>query len=258
LKREVGCGLSKLPLILLPGWGMAALVWEPIAAGLAQHYELLLIDWYRAQTVGDFQTIVIEVIERQVAGSFAVLGWSLGSLVALELAREYRDRLDHLIILSGTSRFTLDKSTRYTAGWPQPVLKKMQLNLSKVHSATITAFYDAIFSELDREQGVPEHFWGIADKFQDQLKSSNLIAGLEYLIRTDHRSLLKDIQIPTLLIHGSDDRICPLPAAEFIKSQLAGFNKLSVVDGAGHLPFLTNPDRCLQEIKNFIVRERTA
>jgi pimeloyl-[acyl-carrier protein] methyl ester esterase len=247
--------LSRLPLVLLPGWGMDATVWEPIAAGLAQHYELILIDWYRAQTVGDFKTGAVEAIERKVAGRFAVLGWSLGSLVALELTKEYRDRLDHLIIFSGTSRFTLDRSSGYIAGWPKPVLNKMQFNLGKDQSATIAAFYDAIFSELDKEQGIPERFWGIAGKFQDQLKSPNLIAGLEYLLRTDHRPLLKDLQIPALLIHGSEDQICPLSAAEFIKSQLMGLKRLIVIDGAGHMPFLTNPDHCLQDIKSFI-RER--
>jgi pimeloyl-[acyl-carrier protein] methyl ester esterase len=255
---KVGCGLSKLPLILLPGWGMAATVWEPIAAGLAQQYELIFSDWYRAQTVADFKTGAVEVIEREVAGNFAVMGWSLGSLVALELAREYRDRLAHLIVFSGTGRFTMDQSTGYTAGWPKPVLNRMQLNLSQDYFATISAFYNAIFSESDKKQGIPERFLSIASKFQDQLKSPNLLAGLEYLIQTDHRPILKNIQVPTLLIHGSDDKICPISAAEYVKSQLAGLKRLIVFDGAGHLPFLTHPARCLQAIKSFIIASEKA
>ena len=47
-----------------------------------------------------------------------------------------------------------------------------------------------------------------------QLDDPALIAGLEVLQREECLSLLRAIDCPVLLIHGTEDRICPYGAAE--------------------------------------------
>lgn len=62
---------------------------------------------------------------------------------------------------------------------------------------------------------------------------------------------LKRVKVPTLVIHGTKDRIIVKEAAEFTASLIAG-SKLIWIDGAGHFPFWEKPDAFNSAIRSFI------
>ncbi|HTC95856.1 MAG TPA: alpha/beta hydrolase [Terriglobales bacterium] len=75
---------------------------------------------------------------------------------------------------------------------------------------------------------------------------------------TDFRKDLKRIDIPTLVIHGDQDRIVPLPASgkrmpEFIKG-----TKLVVVEGGPHGIAWTHADKVNPELQSFLEQKLTA
>ncbi len=74
--------------------------------------------------------------------------------------------------------------------------------------------------------------------------------GLDYLIETDMRAALKEINVPILLIHGERDVICPLSAAcSMAENETA---TLKVVSEAGHALCVTNFEYCANEIIQFV------
>ncbi len=64
-----------------------------------------------------------------------------------------------------------------------------------------------------------------------------------------HTSRLREIQVPTLVIRGSEDRLTPAPTVEYIASHIAG-SRLVTIPGAGHVPSMTRP----QEVANAIIQ----
>ena len=75
---------------------------------------------------------------------------------------------------------------------------------------------------------------------------------------TDFRKDLKRIDIPTLVIHGDQDRIVPLPASgkrmpEFIKG-----TKLVVVEGGPHGIAWTHAEKINPELLSFLEQKLTA
>ena len=58
------------------------------------------------------------------------MGWSLGSLVTLELASLYPNKIEGLILIGGTSRFTNDMHN--TFGWEQRIVERMKNNYSVI------------------------------------------------------------------------------------------------------------------------------
>ena len=58
--------------------------------------------------------------------------------------------------------------------------------------------------------------------------------------------------VPTLVIHGSDDRISPLARAETLARGTGG--ELVVLDGAGHIPLARDPVRVNLLIRDFVDR----
>ena len=91
-------------------------------------------------------------------------------------------------------------------------------------------------------EDIIKHFKG------DSIQS--LQFGLDYLIETDMREALKEINVPILLIHGERDVICPLSAAcSMAENETA---KLKVVSEAGHALCVTNFEYCVNEIIQFV------
>jgi hypothetical protein len=58
----------------------------------------------------------------------------------------------------------------------------------------------------------------------------------------------KRVSVPTLVIHGDDDRISPLTRAQSLARDTAG--ELVVLEGAGHIPLARDPVRV-----NLLIRE---
>jgi 3-oxoadipate enol-lactonase len=58
--------------------------------------------------------------------------------------------------------------------------------------------------------------------------------------RVDYLPLLKEIQVPTLVVVGREDVYTPLVLAEQLYEQIPGA-KLTVIEDAGHMPNLEQP-----------------
>jgi len=249
--------LEKQKLILLPGWGMDAKVWSPVTEVLSEYFVLIYCDWYRVKSVEEYNARVSSVIDKNVDGCFSLLGWSLGSLLAIEAACLYKDRINQLILVSGTSRFTRDKKSGYRCGWPQNVVEKMKSALLHDQQKTLDSFCVSMFSEEEIQQGWPETFAGKPDRNRGTYETQELLAGLDFLIQADYREKLNEIEAPVLMIHGEKDTICPVSASEYISSQLKGDVFLKIMKGVGHIPFHTGMEEFNGLLKGFITRGKT-
>ena len=73
---------------------------------------------------------------------------------------------------------------------------------------------------------------------------------LEALFRIDVRPILPTITAPTLVIHARDD-IVPVQFGRYLADHVPGARYLEV-DGAAQAPWVTEPDRILTEIEEFL------
>jgi len=80
-------------------------------------------------------------------------------------------------------------------------------------------------------------------------------AGLEILATADLRAELGAIDLPVLLVHGSEDPICPAGASRAMAGAIRGA-ELSILPGAGHAPFLTREDEVAAAVLAFPGRPR--
>lgn len=58
--------------------------------------------------------------------------------------------------------------------------------------------------------------------------------------RRDQTDTLKQIAVPTLILCGREDTLCPIERHEQMQNLIKGA-KLHIIDGAGHLPVLERP-----------------
>ncbi len=82
-------------------------------------------------------------------------------------------------------------------------------------------------------------------------------ASFEAAFRIDVRSILPTITAPTLVIHARDDAGVPVQCGRYLADHIAGARYLEV-DGVDHTPWLTDPDRILTGIEEFLTGSHAA
>jgi pimeloyl-ACP methyl ester carboxylesterase len=81
-------------------------------------------------------------------------------------------------------------------------------------------------------------------------------ATLEAVFRIDARPILPTISAPTLVIHARED-IIPVQFGRYLADHISGARLLEV-DGADHVPWLTDPDGVTSAIEEFLTGSHAA
>jgi len=97
---------NKKKLVLIPGWGFDARVWQPILAELNLCYELICLDLPgRDLDLHINLDNMVAELEKNLPPRACYLGWSLGGLVAMRLARLLPARVEKLFLVGATPKF---------------------------------------------------------------------------------------------------------------------------------------------------------
>jgi pimeloyl-ACP methyl ester carboxylesterase/class 3 adenylate cyclase len=82
-------------------------------------------------------------------------------------------------------------------------------------------------------------------------------ASFETAFRLDVRPILPTLTAPTLVIHAREDHAAPVQGGRYLADHIPGARYLEV-EGVDHAPFLTQPDKILTEIEEFLTGSRAA
>jgi pimeloyl-ACP methyl ester carboxylesterase len=64
-------------------------------------------------------------------------------------------------------------------------------------------------------------------------------------------TLLPSIKVPTLVVSSDNDHLIPRELSELIAARIAGA-KLVIMPGAGHIPFMEQPENVVRIVLEFI------
>ena len=163
-----------------------------------------------------------------------IAGESAGAAVVLEAVLRKPERFDGLVIVSG--RYVGDRT---------PGRDRLLQGCRANFPATMDAFVDACVPEADCEA---ERAWG-----KQIVKRSNPQAAIELMEcmeGIDIESRLAQIQQRCLVLHGTRDAITPMASSEKLASTLPNA-RLTIAEGAGHVPTVTRPQWVADNIDAF-------
>lgn len=175
-----------------------------------------------------------------------VLGWSLGSQIALHLAHRHPEKVRGLILMSGFAK--LRATDDYPQGVSNALLAKM-LGLFQQNYAQ----YVQQFLQL-QVLNTPEKKPLIEQILPDLVKNGApqaLQAALNALEAADARTLLPEIRQPSLVICGNKDGVTPLRMSEYLAQHLSNA-RLYVIDKAAHAPFFSHDEQCVALLCTFV------
>jgi len=251
--REWGSGS---PVVMLHGWSMSSVVFSEVAALLADEYRLLCPDLpghggsdsLHSYSMGKMAAAFAQWAERLQLPDFALLGWSLGGQVALELAATC-SRVDRLLLIATTPCFCCADDWPY--GLPVTQVKALHRNLDRAYEKTLGDFFNLQFADEDLPKERYRQILRFAVRAGRLPKLEEAKETLQLLGQADLRTILDKIKRPTLVMHGELDRIIPFEAGAFLAEQITDtrFHRLPKV---GHAPFFSSPSTSAELWRTFL------
>lgn len=240
-------------IVLVHGWGMHGGIWGDLPAYLATRYRVITLDLPghgRSPALTglyDLATLA-DVVAGHVAVPATWIGWSLGGMVALNIALRHTSQVQKLVLVGATPRFVQEEN--WPHAMPSEVLTQFALELGADFRATLQRFLslqvgvDAAGHALLRTLRKDMFRYGEPD-------ATALAAGLAMLRDADLRPVLPRITCPVQIIQGTRDRLTPMGAAEYLVAHLP-HARLARVAHAGHIPFLSHPHRFRELLLDFL------
>lgn len=241
------------PLVLIHGWSFDSDVWFKQTISL-KDYRVVVLDLPGHGSSGYKKEInLIEdlksIIDKLELKDFYLIGHSLGGLLALKLTFKYPGLAKKLVLIGATAKFI--KSDGYEQGLEEGDVKKLRGFLSDSYPNILLVFIRWLFTKRERSQSDFGQIWDRVAKRSKWPDRGALDEFLSIIESEDLREELKKIDIPTLVISGTNDPICPRVSAEYLNRQIKG-SKLELFDDCGHLPFLTKAERFNKLVSSFL------
>ena len=182
-------------------------------------------------------SLVEGVLDAFDVDSCVLAGDSSMTGVALEAARRWPERVDHLVLVSGGLDYTPDETVlRFVEG------------LRQAFEATLDVFVELCLPEDDSGH-LRQWLKDIISRTGGE-RAAQLV---ESFYEVDVRPGLSAVSVPTLVIHGAMDALpaSPVAAAEEMAGAIPGA-ELVVIPDAGHVPTLSRPREVVAAIEQFL------
>jgi pimeloyl-ACP methyl ester carboxylesterase len=188
------------------------------------------------QEITEYSKAVVEFMKALRLASAVVVGFSMGSAIALSLALGYRKRVLGLALIGSGAKMRVAESTLELASNPSTFLPTVETVVENSYSQNV----DPRVKELAVQQ--------MAETRPAVLYSDFLACDA-----FDAMERVNKIRVPTLLITGSADRMTPPNRAEYLRKQIEGA-QLQIVEGAGHMVIIEQPDEVADLLTEFLGR----
>ncbi len=239
---------------LIHGWAAESLIWQDWATTyLVPFHSITLIDLPgfgdspAIEETDNLQADWLKALAETLPAKTHLLGWSLGGLLAQQLAKQCPQQVESLVCLASTPRFTQYDHWQYA-----------------VNPEIIGNFIHAISNEVGM---VLKKFWRLqlqgCDNSRPLMKALTshmkqakvpslgaLSQGLHLLRDMDNRSILSELTQPTLWLLGEKDPLIPFD----IRTDLPALQpnaRIEVIAGGSHILFFSHPEETSQHLCHF-------
>jgi pimeloyl-ACP methyl ester carboxylesterase len=205
----------------------------------------------------DYDTLADDlaaVIQETNARDATLVGFSMGGgEVARYMSRHNCKNVVQAGLISSILPYRL-KTQDNPTGTEQAVFDQTAQSLVDDRPAFLTGFFNNFFGNSEQSQTVsPEMFqWAHGVSLQASLKAT--LGCASAFATTDFRPELSTFTVPTMIIHGTQDKIVPIDASSRLAAKGISQSMLIEYEGAPHGLFATHKRRLTQDLLNFIRR----
>jgi pimeloyl-ACP methyl ester carboxylesterase len=229
----------KQSLLLLSGLLCDHTVWADIPERLADVAEVRILSF------GGFSSIaaMAEHVLAVAPARFALAGHSMGGRVALEAVRSARSRIAGLALLNTGVHTVRD-------GEPQSRGRLLRLAYEKGMSALAAEWLPPMMAGGARSAELMPRLTAMIERSTPEVYAGHINAMLN---RPDALPVLPEIDVPTLLLSGSEDTWSPVSQHETMRRRIPHAT-LFEIHGAGHMAPFERPDAVAVALREWLAK----
>lgn len=226
------------PLVFLPGMMCDARLFGPQIAELSADHCVTIAPVTQGERIEEIASGLLD----QLPARFALAGLSMGGIVAMELLRRAPDRITRIALMD----------TNPLAETP-PVAAAREPQIVGVRTGRL--------EQVMREEMKPHYLAPGLHRGEvlDLVMEMALTLGPEVFVRQsralqrrrDQQGTLRKCKVPTLVLCGAHDVLCPVKRHTFM-AELIPYAKLVVLENAGHMPTLEAPAETTQALRDWM------
>ena len=251
------------PVVLIHGWPLSADSWDPVAVALVEAGHRVIAydrrgfgrsdqpwDGYDYDTFADDLAAVLDATG--VGDGVALVGFSMGGgEVARYLARHGGARIDRAALISSVVPY-LPRTDDNPNGVPPAVFDEMAGEMRDDRAAFFQTFFRSFYGVGMISQPVSN---GVIEDSWRQAMMAGLrptLAAAQAFATTDFRDDLRAFNLPTLIVHGTDDATVPIDATGRAAAAAIPPARLIEYDGAPHGVFASHRERLTADLLEFL------
>ncbi len=240
-------------LLCIHGLGGGSYFFAGLAAALQSSFRVLSVDLpgcglSPAAPAGfsfdDCGLVIEELVREAMDEPIAVLGHSMGAIIALKLASRRVVTVDRLIFVGGVAEPIPDAQGR---------LRQRARDIRGRGMAGVGDLTMPIVFSAKTVRTMP----GLVAMYHRLLELNDPIAyaqAAEALSKASAADTLSTISVPCLAVTGSEDRYAPPAAVKAFVSRLRGPAEYREIEDCGHMPFFEKPETFEDIVREFLGR----
>ena len=250
------------PVVLIHGWPATHEMWEYQLAELPKHGVRVVAYTRRGfgqstktwegnnyDTFADDLKAVLEELDLQ---NVTLVGFSMGGgEVARYMSRHGGARVSKVAFVSAVTPYLL-KTDDNPDGVPQSLFDGMIEGIEKDRFGFLADFGKQFFSGGVLHKGVSQPTLEWIQAICQIASPRATEQCVKAFAGTDFRADLKQIKVPTLVIHGSADKIVPAPVSGERMKEFVPQSKFVEYDEAPHGLFITDKDKLNEDLLGFV------
>lgn len=250
------------PVVLIHGWPLSADSWDDLAIPLVEAGHRVIAydrrgfgrssqpwDGYGYDTLADD---LAQVIQQTGVKDAALVGFSMGGgEVARYMSRHQGRSVSRAVLVSSVLPFRL-KTADNPGGADISAFDKTARALQDDRAKFFTGFFRDFFGAGVADNRVSDEVlrWAHGIAMQASLRAT--LACMRSFSSTDFRADLAAFEVPTLFIHGTEDKTVPIAASSRLAVQGVADATLIEYDSAPHGLFVTHKQRLAKDVLAFL------
>lgn len=193
---------------------------------------------------------IAAVMDAVDAPSAVLLAWSEGGPTALSFARARPERCDGLVLIGTTSSFV--RSEAVPSAIPRALLETFIEVIEEGWGSGVA--FELYAPSLVEDERARE-WWASYQRLA--CSPGAVAASLRLHLEVDVHEALPHLQVPTLVVHQTEDMVIPVECGRALAGQIPGAHLLERA-GSDHLYWLGDQNESLLAVRDLLRRTRFA